>query len=142
LFFLGIKIFIIKVNTMAIRLMTGTTCGAGTTITFIADDTIVAANPLNRVYQLDTGVCFTLTASGATTTNGSTAYIAFGPYTTCTQCITPLSSGGVASTNCKDCGTGSFTATSFTQSVYTNGQNRSIAQNNTVALGGFNGLNN
>jgi len=127
---------------MAIRLMTGTTCGVGTTITFIADDTIVAANPLNRIYQLDTGVCFTLTASGTTTNDGATEYIAFGPYTACTQCLTPVNSGGVTSRDCKDCGTGSFTSTTFNQSVYTNGQNRAIRQNNTVSLGGFNGLNN
>lgn len=127
---------------MALRFLTGTTCGVGTVITFIADDTIVAANPLNRIYQLDNGTCFTLTASGVTTTNGATEYIAFGPYTTCALCLTPFNSGGVASADCKDCGTGSFTATSFTQSVYTNGQNRAIKQNNTVSLGGFNGLNN
>ena len=127
---------------MALRLMTGTTCGGSSIITFIADDVVVAANPLNRIYQLDTGVCFTLTASGATTTNGATAYIAYGPYTTCALCLAPLNSGGVTSTNCKDCGTNSFTSTTFNQAIYTNGQNRAIAQNNTVALGGFNGLNN
>ena len=142
LFFIGIKIFIVKVNIMALRLMTGTTCGGGSIITFIADDVVVAANPLNRIYQLDTGVCFTLTASGATTTNGVTAYIAYGPYTACTSCLVPLSSGGVISKNCKDCGTDSYTATTFNQAIYTNGQSRAILQNNTVALGGFNGLNN
>jgi len=127
---------------MALRLMTGTTCGGSSVITFITDDVVVAANPLNRIYQLDTGVCFTLTASGATTTNGATAYIAFGPYTSCTQCLTPVNSGGVTSRNCKDCDTGVFSSSTFNQAIYTNGQNRAIVQNNTVALGGFNGLNN
>jgi len=127
---------------MAIRLMTGTTCGSSTTITFIADDTIVAANPINRVYQLDSGICFTLTASGTTSTLNATANVAYGPYTSCTLCTTALDSGGVTSTNCKDCGTNSFTSTTFNQAIYTNGQNRAIKQNNTVALGGYNGLNN
>lgn len=127
---------------MAIRLMTGTTCGSSTTITFIADDTIVAANPINRIYQLDSGICFTLTASGGTSSLNATANIAYGPYTSCTLCTTALDSGGVASRDCKDCGTGSFTSTTFNQAVYTNGQNRAIKQNNTVALGGYNGLNN
>lgn len=127
---------------MALRFFTGTSCGNNSTVTFIADDAVVAANPLNRIYQLDTGLCFTLTASGATTTNGATAYVAYGPFTSCTLCLTAISSGGVTSRDCKDCGTGSFTSTTFNQAVYTNGQNRAVAQNNTVALGGFNGLNN
>ncbi len=127
---------------MAIRLMTGTTCGSNSTITFIADDTIVIVNPLNRIYQLDTGVCFTLTATGNTSTLNATANVAYGPYTSCTLCTTALNSGGVTSRNCKDCDTGVFSSSTFNQAVYTNGQNRAIAQNNTVALGGFNGLNN
>ncbi len=127
---------------MATRLFTGTTCGNNATITFTADDIIIAANPINRVYQLDSGICVTVTASGSTVSSATTANVAYGPYSSCTLCITPLNSGGVASTNCKDCGTGTFTASSFTQAVYTNGQNRAINQNNTVALGGFNGLNN
>ena len=127
---------------MATRLFTGTTCGNNATITFTADDVVIAANPINRVYQLDSGICFTLTASGGTVTSGVTANVAFGPYTSCTLCTTALNSGGVTSTNCKDCGTGTFTSSTFNQAIYTNGQNRSIKQNNTVALGGFNGLNN
>ena len=127
---------------MANRLFTGTTCGGLTTLTFTSDDTILTANPINRVYQLNTGVCFTLTASGASTNNTVDAVIAYGPYTTCALCLTPVNSGGVTSTNCKDCDTGVFSSSTFNQAVYTNGQNRAISQNNTVALGGFNGLNN
>lgn len=127
---------------MANRLMTGTTCGNSSVFTFIADDTIVAANPLNSVYQLDSGICFTLTASGSTSSLNATANVAFGPYTSCTLCTTALDSGGVTAKDCKDCGTGTFTSSTFNQAVYTNGQNRAIKQNNTVALGGFNGLNN
>jgi hypothetical protein len=127
---------------MANRLMTGTTCGNSSVLTFIADDLVVTANPLNRIYQLESGLCITLTATGATTSNNPTNVIVYGPYTSCTQCITPLNSGGVVSTNCKDCGTGTFTSTTFNQAIYTNGQNRAIKQNNSVALGGFNGLNN
>ena len=127
---------------MANRLMTGTTCGNSSVFTFIADDLVVTANPLNRIYQLETGRCITLTATGVTTSDDPTTVIVYGPYTSCTQCITPLNSGGVISTNCKDCDTGTFTSTTLNQAIYTNGQNRAIKQNNTVALGGFNGLNN
>ena len=127
---------------MALILMSGLTCGGGSIISFVADNQVTSINPLNRIYQLNTGVCFTLTNTGTTTQNSPTEVIAYGPYTSCTQCLTPLNSGGVVSTNCKDCGTNSFTSTTFNQAIYTNGQNRAIYQNNTVALGGFNGLNN
>ena len=66
---------------MANRLFTGTTCSLGGVITFIADDTVIIANPINRIYQLGDGTCITLTASGATTTNIATAGIFYGPYT-------------------------------------------------------------
>ena len=128
---------------MANRLFTGTTCSLGGVITFIADDLILTANPLNRVYQLGDGTCITLTASGATTTNIATAGIFYGPYTSCTQCITPVNSAGVTSISCDACP--SVTGVTITQvphAVYTNAFNRAISQNNTVAIGGPNGLNN
>ena len=126
---------------MANRLFTGTTCGLGGTITFIADDTVIIANPINRIYQLGDGTCITLTASGATTTDNSNAGIFYGPYTSCTQCITPVNSAGVTSVNCLDCGTGTVTASTMPHAVYTNAFNRAVSQNNTVAIGGANGLN-
>lgn len=128
---------------MANRLFTGTTCSLGGVITFIADDLILTANPLNRVYQLGDGTCITLTASGATTTNIATDGIFYGPYTSCTQCITPVNSAGVTSINCDTCP--SVTGVTITQvphAVYTNAFNRAISQNNTVGIGGLNGLNN
>lgn len=128
---------------MANRLFTGTTCSLGGVITFIADDLILTANPLNRVYQLGDGTCITLTASGATTTNIATAGIFYGPYTSCTQCITPVNSAGVTSINCDTCP--SVTGVTITQvphAIYTNAFNRAISQNNTVTIGGLNGLNN
>jgi len=127
---------------MANRLFTGTTCGDSSVITFISDDTVIIANPINRIYQLGDGNCITLTASGATTTDNTTAGIFYGPYTSCTQCITPVNSAGVTPINCNDCGTGSVTATTMPRAIYTNGQNRAISQNNTVVIGGPNGLNN
>ena len=126
---------------MANRLFTGTTCSLGGVVTFVADDTVIIENPLNRIYQLGDGTCITLTASGATTTNKTTAGIFYGPYTSCTQCITPVNSAGVTSVNCVDCGTGTVTASTMPHAVYTNGQNRAISQNNTVTIGGPNGLN-
>jgi len=127
---------------MANRLLTGTTCSLGAVITFVADDALVMLNPLNRIYQLGDGTCITLTATGATTSDLTNKVIVFGPYTSCTQCITPVNSAGVESINCKDCGTGTVTASTMPHAVYTNGQNRAISQNNTVTIGGFNGLNN
>ena len=127
---------------MANRLLTGTTCSLGAVITFIAEDTLVMANALNKIYQLGDGTCITLTATGATTSSLTTKAIVYGPYTSCTQCITPLNSDGVTSINCDDCGTGTVTATTLPHAIYTNGQNRAISQNNTVTLGGPNGLNN
>lgn len=127
---------------MANRFFTGTTCGNSSVITFISDDLILTANPLNRIYQLGDGTCITLTASGATTTNITTAGIFYGPYTSCTQCITPLNSAGITSIICDSCP--SVTGVTITQvphAVYTNGQNRAISQNNTVTIGGPNGLN-
>jgi hypothetical protein len=128
---------------MANRLFTGTTCGVGGVITFIADDTVITANPINRIYQLGDGTCITLTSSGATTTNIATAGIFYGPYTSCTQCITPVNSAGDVSEICNSCDDGiTVTATTAPHSVYTNAFNRAISQLNTVELGGFNGLNN
>jgi hypothetical protein len=127
---------------MANRYFTGTTCGSSSVITFIADDTIITANALNKIYQLGDGTCITLTASGATTTINSTKGVFYGPYSSCTECITPVNSAGVTSINCVDCGTGTVTASTMPHAVYTNSQNRAISQNNTVAIGGPNGLNN
>jgi hypothetical protein len=128
---------------MALRVMTGSTCGPNTTIVFVADDALTAGQPTPRAYQFDTGLCVNITGiSTATTVSAQTANIAFGPYTNCTTCTTPANSGGVTSRNCKDCDTGVFSSSTFNQAIYTNGQNRAIVQNNTVALGGFNGLNN
>ena len=128
---------------MANRLFTGTTCGLGGVIRFIADDTVIILNPINRIYQLGDGTCITLTASGATTTNNPTAGIFYGPYTSCTQCITPINSAGDESEICRSCDGGiTVTATTTPHAVYTNAFNRAISQINTVELGGFNGLNN
>ena len=127
---------------MANRLFTGTTCGNSSVITFISDDTIILANPINRIYQLGDGTCITLTASGTTTTNDTTEGIFYGPYTSCTQCITPVNSAGITSISCDTCP--SVTGVTITQvphAIYTNAFNRAISQNNTVTIGGLNGLN-
>jgi len=126
---------------MANRLLTGTTCSLGGIITFIADDSIVMSNALSKIYQLGDGTCITLTATGATTDLQTTKSIVYGPYNTCSQCITPLNSAGMESFNCEDCDTGTVTATTMPHAVYTNGQNRAISQINSVSVGGFNGLN-
>jgi hypothetical protein len=126
---------------MANRFFTGTTCGIGTSITFITNDTLILSNPINRIYQLGDGTCFTLTASGSTTTNNPTAVITYGPYTGCTDCVTPLNSAGVTTIICNTCDGTTFSAITVSHAVYTNSQGRGISQNNTVTIGGFNGLN-
>ena len=127
---------------MANRYFTGTTCSLGGVITFIADDTILTANTLNKIYQLGDGTCITLTVSGATTSNNTTVGIFYGPYSSCTQCITPVNSAGITSIICNSCDSvESVTATTVPHAIYTNAFNRAISQNNTVTIGGFNGLN-
>jgi hypothetical protein len=127
---------------MANRLFTGTTCGGSSVITFISDDTIIDANALNKIYQLGSGLCITLTASGATTDSIVTQGIFYGPYSSCTQCITPVNSAGVTSVNCESCdGVTGVTITQVPHAVYTNAFNRAVSQNNTVTIGGANGLN-
>jgi len=128
---------------MANRLFTGTTCNNGLRFTFITDDLIITANPINRVYQLANGVCVTVTNSGNTTNSNSTVSIAYGPYTSCTECITPVNSAGVESEICVTCDGGiTVSATTAPHAIYTNAFNRAISQINTVELGGFSGLNN
>jgi hypothetical protein len=128
---------------MANRYFTGTTCGLGNPITFIADDTTILANALNKIYQLGDGTCITLTASGVTTTIIADKGIFYGPYSSCTQCITPVNSAGVLANNCVSCDNMvTVTATTLPHAIYTNGQNRAISQSNTVSIGGYNGLNN
>jgi hypothetical protein len=127
---------------MANRFFTGTTCGGNTAVSFITDDTLIIANPINRIYQLGDGTCFTLTTSGLTTTNNPTAIITYGPYTTCATCLTPINSAGLTSVICNTCDSSGVTVTQVSHAVYTNNQGRAVSQNNTVTVGGFNGLNN
>jgi hypothetical protein len=128
---------------MANRLFTGTTCNNGLTFTFIADDLIITANPINRVYQLVNGTCITVTSSGATTSSDVTQFISFGPYTSCTQCITPINSAGIESVICASCDSvNSVTAKTVSHAIYINSLGKAVSQINTIALGGFNGLNN
>ena len=126
---------------MANRLFTGTTCGGGSNISFISDDTLILANPINRIYQLSDGNCITLISSGATTDLNVTNSIAYGPYTSCTICITPINSAGLTSAICASCTGDTVSLVNVPHAVYTNSLNRAIVQNNTVSIGGFNGLN-
>lgn len=127
---------------MANRYFTGTTCSLNGVITFIADDRIIIANPINKIYQLGDGTCITLTASGTTTTIEPNKGVFYGPYSSCTQCITPVNSAGITSISCDTCDGITFSAMTIPHAVYTNGQNRAISQNNSVSIGGYNGLNN
>lgn len=126
---------------MANRYFTGTSCGDSSIITFISDDTIITANTINKIYQLGSGLCITLTASGTTTTNNTTAGVFYGPYSSCTQCITPTNSAGVTNIICNNCDSSGVTITQAPHAVYTNAFNRAVSQNNTVTIGGPNGYN-
>ena len=127
---------------MANRYFTGGTCPLSGLTTFIADDTIILANPLNRTYQLSNGLCVVITASGATTTNSSTVGVVFGPYTSCTECITPISAGTESTLCLIDCSGVTATKTYPPHSTYVNGFGRAVSQLNSIELGGANGLNN
>lgn len=123
---------------MANRLMTGTTCTTGEVLTFIANDTNVSVNDF---FQLATGLCIQITATGSTTNAEVTQTLVL-EFASCSACTTSYSastggnSGVVCQTNCS--------GTTFTinplHPVWTDNQNHSVVQINAVTIGG-NGLN-
>jgi uncharacterized delta-60 repeat protein len=100
--------------------------------------------PLNNgVFQLSDGSCVLLESYGVVSRNQPERLITFGPFLSCIECSTPDDSAGVESIICISCDdVYSVTATTVPHAIYLNNQGRAIFQINTVAIGGFNGLNN
>ena len=127
---------------MAFRNMTGTTCGNGQVITFIAEDGIASASTF---YQLSTGVCIQLnTINTASTQTYNTDYLVQS-YASCAACLAPISANTAQAISVylnSSINNGSTTATTFNppNPVWTNNQNHAVSQLNMVTLGG-NGLN-
>jgi len=127
---------------MAFRNMTGTTCGNGQVITFIAEDAIASAS---TYYQLSTGVCIQLnTINTASTQTYNTDYLVQS-YASCAACLAPISANTeqvITYYLNSDLSSGSGTTRTFVppHPVWTNNQNHAVVQSNMITLGG-NGLN-
>ena len=100
--------------------------------------------PLDEgVFQLSDGYCVSIDSYGVVSRNQPERLITFGPFISCIECSTPDDSAGVESIICISCDdVYSVTATTVPHAIYLNNQGRAIFQINTVAIGGFNGLNN
>ena len=103
-----------------------------------------SAYPLDEgVFQLSGGYCVSIDSYGVVSRNQPERLITFGPFISCIECLTPDDSAGVESIICISCDdVYSVTATTVPHAIYLNNQGRAISQINTVAIGGFNGLNN
>jgi hypothetical protein len=128
---------------MAFRNMTGTTCGNGQVITFIAEDAIASAS---TYYQLSTGVCIQLnTINTASTQTYNTDYLVQS-YASCAACLAPISANTeqvITYLLNSEISSGTPpTVKTFTppHPVWTNNQNHAVSQMNMITLGG-NGLN-
>lgn len=123
---------------MANRFMTGTTCGSGEVVEFIADDTNAV---LNDFFQLIDGRCIELTTTGSTTTQEQTTWFPYGPFDDCEECLAPFSgsTGGNNGAICEVCSGSTFTVIPV-KPEYTNEFGKSVQQINAVLIGG-NGLN-
>ena len=120
-----------------------------TTIVLQSDEKILiggnfSSYPLKSgVFQLQEGNCVSLDSYGVVSRNSPDKLITFGPFLSCIECSTPDDSAGVESIICISCDdVYSVTATTVPHAIYLNNQGRAISQINTVAIGGFNGLNN
>jgi hypothetical protein len=127
---------------MAFRNMTGTTCGNGLVITFVAEDAGVSVNDF---FQLDTGLCIQITSvNTASTETNNTAYLVK-EYASCAACLAPITANTeqvITYYLNSDLSSGSGTTRTFVppHPVWTNNQNHAVVQSNMITLGG-NGLN-
>ena len=127
---------------MAFRYMTGTTCGNGQTITFIANDAGVTANDF---FQLDSGVCVQITTIGSGTTDVNGLVYLVQEYASCAACLAPISANTeqvIGYYLNSDLSNGVVSGRTFNppHPVWTNNQNHAVSQLNMITLGG-NGLN-
>ena len=126
---------------MAFKFMTGTTCGNGEVLSFIADDTGIMSGDF---CQLGTGLCVEITDIGAVTTDNPTVTLVQ-TYATCNDCLAPISANTeqvITFYLNSNINNGTDTANTFVppHPIWTNGQNHAVSQQNMVTLGG-NGLN-
>lgn len=122
---------------MAIRNVTATTCSDLTKVEIIIDDTGI---DFTKIYQLPDGRCATLT-SGTTSSLPINSFFPYGPYNTCTLCMTPLSGSTGGNVDiCQALCSGGTISVVAPHATFTNAQNKAVVQMNTVLLGG-NGLN-
>ena len=119
-------------------IVTATTCGGEMTQVIILPPGEIN---FDKIYQLPTGYCVTLT-SGETTTQFANSMLSYGPFDTCDECAMPFSAntGGNGGLICEDDCNGGNILINPPRPVYTNGQNKAIVQLNAVTIGG-NGLN-
>ena len=127
---------------MAFKYMTGTTCGNGQTITFIADDGGVTANDF---FQLDSGLCVQITAIGSGTTDVNGLVYLVKEYASCAACIAPITANTeqvITYYLNSDLSSGSATTKTFIppHPVWTDNQGHGVVQFNMITIGG-NGLN-
>ena len=121
--------------------MTGTTCSNGIVITFIASDNGVS---LNDFFQLSTGECIQITATGSTTNESATKQLAI-EFASCAACLAPYSANTLQ-TICYLCnsdinsGTATWNTYNPPHPNWTTNQNHTVSQMNAVTIGG-NGLN-
>jgi uncharacterized delta-60 repeat protein len=95
------------------------------------------------IFQLAEGDCVFVDDYGIVSRNAPEEFITFGPFISCSECTTPDNSPGTESIICVTCDDpNSVTSTTAPHGIYLDEQGRAIAQINTIAMGGFNGLNN
>ena len=126
---------------MAIKYMTGETCGNGEIFSFIADDTNVTAGDF---YQLGSGLCVEITDIGDLI-NSNPTVILVQEYASCADCLAPITANTRSDIPIylnSEINNGGDSAISYSppNPVWTNGQNHAVVQANMVTLGG-NGLN-
>lgn len=126
---------------MANRFMTGTTCGTGQIVTFIASDNQVT---LNSFFQFSSGECVEITSTGATTSSDVTRTLAI-KFASCAACLAPYSANTeqIICYLCNsDVNSGTATWNTFVppHPKWTDNQGHAVSQMNAVTIGG-NGLN-
>ena len=122
--------------------MTGTTCGNGQVITFIAEGAGVSAS---TYYQLSTGLCIQITAINTATTESNATETLVQSYASCAACLAPITANTeqvITYLLNSDINAGTVSVKTFTppHPVWTNNQGHAVVQANMITIGG-NGLN-
>jgi hypothetical protein len=116
-----------------------TVCGTEDVYGYQIDESLVEDG---KIYQLPDGRCVSV-ATGRTETDLKPISFAYGPFDDCTECEQPFSSSTIdnGSEICVlDCNN-DLVVLQYPVPIYTNNQNKAVAQLNAVVIGG-NGMNN